>query len=424
MRSIRAKKNLLAVSANAKETAINTFATLDTTIAAAMTDIMNLEPRRESNADEATGKEEADLVYDLGNLAGFNLNFEKAQPQHFAFLLAFGMGSVATAAAGTGYEHTITPIVDDLDEERSNPGFTAAQRFGTIGKRRFASCFVDSFTAQFNVDSFLKLTAAIKGTGKHEDSVTEESVTAMKNATSLTLAANGVAGSTAAERLANIHRIRVELDSGVWTEVAFSAVSSATPAVITITAPGATTDTVNYKILYAPTEVSWMTFPAKILETPLRIAETFFTLGGTWNGSAFSGGRVINTEIRSLEWQFNNNMAIEFVPGAGDAYAGRAFRDGRVQAIKMSREFREFILQQHIKDNDTFGLRVLAQGAVFDDPHKYQVDIVWPKVSVLSSPINVDGKRLAEAGDLLPLQDGTYGSVVVKVKNLQSAYAA
>ena len=504
MRSIRAKHNLVAVSANNKETAINTEQTLDTTMLVALSDIINLEPRRETNEGEATGKEEPDTIYDLGNKAGVGFNFEKAQPQHFAFLLAYALGAISTAAAGTGYEHTITPIENDEDVDRSNPSFTAANRKGkTVLKRRFASMFVDSVTVTLAKDAWAKIVGTIKGTGKVTDNVYEESVTSARNATSLTLAANAVEGADAQTRLDNVQRIRVELTTDVLTEVEYSAVSDATPAVITHTAPGDSpiqieglsqaaacvvtwtghnlvsgnevdiaditqadwlaliathiitkidadsfsipVDTsgygapydpgtdpgtivdstdATYKILYIPAESGWMTFPSRVSQTPMRIAETTFKLGGKWSGSAFEGGRTLGSEINSVEWTFNNNTDIEFAPGAGGAYASRAFRNGRVQNIKLNREFREYILQQHIDDNDTFGFYVLIEGAVYDSPHKYQVEFIFPLVGVLTAPLSVDGKKVAEAGDLQVLEDDTYGSVIVKVKDKVATYMA
>lgn len=424
-RSYMATHNLIAVSANTGETAINTEQTLDTTMLCALGDVINMEHRRESNENEATGKEEADSIYDLGALSNATFNFEKAQPQHFAFLIAYALGAISTAAAGSGYQHTITPIDGDLDDDRSLPSFTAAQRYGdTVLRRRFASMFVDSFTATFAKDAWCKIVGNIKGTGKVTTNVNEEVISAAKNATSLTLSANAVHGSTAAERLQNVQRIRVELSTGVWTEVAYSAVSAATPAVISISAPGATADLVNYRVLYIPTESGWMTFPTRINETPLRVSEMTLKVGGAWDGSAFQGGRELQAELKSLDWNFNNNQAVEFVPGAGGAYASRAIRGGRNQKITLNREFREFILQQHLVENDTLGLYILAEGAVYDSPHKYQVEIIFPKVAVLASPISVDGKRLGEAGDLQVLEDDTYGSVIVNVKNLQATYAA
>jgi hypothetical protein len=501
-----ATHDLIAVSANAKETAINTEQTLDTTMLCALGDMINLENRRESNENEATGKEEPDTIYDLGSLANGSFNFEKAQPQHFAFLLAYALGVSAAVAAGSGYQHTITPIEGELDDDRSLPSFTAAQRYGkTVLRRRFASMFVDSIQASFAKDSWCKITGAIKGTGKRTDNITKENVTEAMNATSLTLAALGVMDDTPANpatRLGNVQQIRVLMpNSGEYQNVVFSAVSDATPAVITITPPAtavavaglskaaacvvtwvdhglvngnkvtiagitqadwsglnaehvitrigddsfsipvdtsafaAVYDPVTdpgtviestdatYEVLFIATESGWMTFPARVAETPLRVSEMTLKVGGKWDGSSFLGGRELQSEMKSIDWSFNNNLAVEYVPGAGGSYASRAIRGGRTQKITLNREFREFIMQQHMLDNDYLGIYILAEGAIYDSPHKYQVEIIFPKVAVLSAPISLDGKRLAEAGDLQVLEDDTYGSVIVKIKNLQTAYA-
>ena len=425
MRDIRATHNLIAVSANNRETAINTEQTLDTTLLCGLTDVANLEPRRESNAGQPTGREEPDTIHDLGKTASLPLTFERAQAQHFAFLLAYGLGSVSTGALGSGYKHTITPISGDLDAARSNPSFTAAMRFGNaVLKRRFASLFVNSLEASFEADSWVKLKGSCLGTGKVSDNVVEESITAAENATSLTLAASAVQGSTAAARLDSVQRIRVELSAGVWTDVAVSAVSSATPAVITITAPGEAATSRTYKVLYVPAESDWMTFPSRVTETPLRVAQATVKVGGAWNGSSFAGGRQLTAELNSLTYKLENNLQVQYVPGAGDSYAGRARRDGRAQTITLDREFRDYILQQHIDDNDTLGVYVKAEGEVFDSPHKYQVELVFPKVGILKAPVSVNGRILAEVGDLQVLEHATYGSVIAIVQNLVATYAA
>jgi hypothetical protein len=425
MRSVRATHNLIAVSANNQETAINTAQTLDTSMLVALSDVINLEPRREDNTDELNGYEEPDTVYDLGARAGATFNFERGQPQHFAFLLAYGLGAISTAAAGSGYEHTITPVSNDVDSARSNPSFTAAMRFGeTVLKRRFASMFVNSLTATFAQDDWCKISGQIVGTGAVTDNVTEESLTAKDDATSITLASNAVQGATAAARLDNVHRIRVELESGVWTDVDFSAVSDAEPAVITISAPGSSTTDVTYKVLYVPDEEAWCTFPSRVSETPLRVSGMTVTLGGTWDGSAFQGGKDLCQELTSIEYNLNNNLQLMDTVCSEGSYANRAFRDGRVQTLRINREFRDYILQQHIDDNDTFGVYILAEGAVFDSPHKFTVELIFPKCAVLSSPISVNGKKLAEAGDLQVLYDSTYGSVIANVKNEVATYMA
>lgn len=558
-RNFMATHNLIAVSADARETAINTAQTLNVTLLAALEDVINLEPRREPNEGEASGYEEPDLIYSLGSKAGGSLNFPKAQPQHFAFILAYALGLCYNSVIGSADEHEILPIDGDLDSDRSNPSFTAAQRFGkTVLKRRFASMFVDSFTATFSRDDWVKLAAEIKGTGLVADNLTNETVAANDNATSITLAALAVEGATAALRLSNVQRIRAEYNSA-WRDVAYSAVSSATPAVITISSVGGAGASINYEIDYIATESGWMTFPARVTETPLRVSEMTLKLGGayidhitngtmeadsnwttvgtatdgrsttqlhagtyswkfaaaaandgivsdvfttitgihyhvslwvypdddtavtvtvlegdgvgnifdqsftltenTWNKIVFSyietsggaaakitidsgataagdwyvddvkvcsfqGGREMTSEIKELEWSFANGIEPEFVPGAGAAYASRALREGRTQTIRLDREFREYILQQHIDDNDELGLYILAEGGTADSPHNYQVELVFPAVGIIAAPISVDGKRLAEAGDLRVLEDSTFGSVIARVKNLQTTYAA
>jgi hypothetical protein len=425
MRNFRATQNLLAVSANLRETAINTEQTLDLSLLVDQGDVLDLERRRENNQSEMTGKEEPDTVYDLGNKSMGKLTFNKAQPQHFAFIMGYGLGSVATAAAGaTGYQHTCTPIANDLDLKRSNPSFTGAMRYGdTVLKRRFASLFIDSFTASFSKDDWCKINASLKGTGKVSDNITEETVSALDNALSLTLAANAVQGGTAQARLDNVQAIKA-LYGGVWVDVTYSAVSAATPAVITITSVGGAGAAISYKVLYIPTEPAWCTFPSRVAETPLRVAQCTFNMGGAWGGAAFTGGRTMSSEVQSLEWTCNNGLEIDFVMGAGDAYADRCFRPQRTQTLKVNREFRDYIMQQHIDDNDTFGAYLLARGALYEAGHYYEVELIFPKLGILSAPLSVDGKRLAEAGDLIVLQDDTYGSVIARVKNLQATYAA
>ena len=425
MRSWRATHNLLAVSANNQETGINTEQTLDTSMLVDMSDVANLEPRREDNAEEMTGKEEADTIYDLGNLSSLPLTFNKAQPQHLAFIFAYALGTISTAAAGSGYEHTVTPIGGDVGAYRSLPSFTAGMRFGqTVLKRLFASMFIDSFTATFARDDWVKIVAAAKGTGKFTNNTYEETLSALDNAVSLTLAANGVEGATAQARLDNMQRIRIALAAGTWTEVEYSAVSDATPAVITITSPGGSGDSKSYKLLYIPDESGWMSFPSRVAETPLRVSEVTFKLGGTWDGTTFNGGRELSAEVNSIEWNFNNNLEIMFSLGADGAYANRCFRPARTQVLKLDREFRDYIIQNHIDENDDFGVEILAEGAIYDTPHKYQSRIVFPKVGVVTAPLNVGDKRIAEVGDLHVMEDDTYGSVITATKNLQSTYAA
>ncbi len=421
MRSFRAEHNLIAVSANLKETDLNSEQTLDTTLLVDRDTMLQLSHRREDNRDEQTGKEEPDTAYNLGALSEGTLTFSKAQPQHFAFGYAFGLGQAAAGSAwGAGYKHVITPT-----PEMCNPGFTAASRLGQmVMKRRFASFFVDQLTATFAKDSWAKLSLSVKGTGKYSDNIMKETVTAVYNGTSLSLAANAVHGSTAAERLNNVHAVRVLVPgTGEYRDVAFSAVSSATPGVISITAPGEAATSTTYEILYVPAEAAWCSFPSRVTESPLRVTDLVVKVGGLWSGSSFLGGHALSEEIESIEHVINNEMAVEFRPGGTGSYASYAYRGRRIQTLKLDRQFRDFILQQKLVDNEYFGVQMTATGAEFETDKNYYVDVVFPRCVVLTAPLKVNGNFLGEEGDLQVLQDDTYGSVRVEVANKVSGYA-
>lgn len=420
MRNYLADYDLLAVSANLKETALNTEQTLDTSLLVAKSNILQLEPRREDNKDELTGKEEPDTIYDLGALSNGSLDFEKAQAQHFALAYAYGLGVSAPSAYGTGYKHLITPASSiDL------PSMTAAMRLGqTIMKRRLASMLVDTVKSSFAKDSWAKCNIGLKGTGKFTDNMTKETVNAAYNSVSLTLAANAVQGGDAATRLDNVHMIRVKVPTtNEWKEVTYSAVSAATPAVITISAPGGAATLTDYEILYVPTEAAWCTFPSRVSEPPLRVTDLVVKIGGKWDGSAFQGGRTLAAEIESIEHQLSNQMLVEYRVGGTGSYANYAMRQGRQQTLTLNRQARDFILQQKIKDNEYFGVYMKATGAEFETGKNYAVELVFPRCAVLKAPLSVNGKVLAEAGDMTVLQDDTYGSVRVEVANKVSGYA-
>jgi hypothetical protein len=181
---------------------------------------------------------------------------------------------------------------------------------------------------------------------------------------------------------------------------------------------------VDFEILYVPAETGWMTFPARVVEPPLRVTDLVVIVGGTWNGTAFVGGRTLGPEIDSIEHTLSNQVAIEYRVGGTGTYASYMLRLGRQQTIKLNREAREFILQQRMLDNENFGISMVATGAEFEDGKNYYVKLIFPRCSVLKDTFSVNGKVLAEAGDLQVLQDLTYGSVICEIANKIATAAA
>lgn len=427
IRNFLATHNLLAVSAQLRETAINSEQELDTLMLADLNSVLNYRALKVPNREELTGKEEADRLHDLGGTVAGALSFSRAQPQHFAFLLAYCLGQVETGSLGSsGFRHELRPRSGEMDAARSNPSFTAAMRFGRqVLKRRFASCFLDQVRAEFPKDGWAKISATVKGTGKVSDNTAVEDVTAAFNAASLTMAANGVAGESAAERLSNVQAVKVlNPTTQAWEEAACNAVSADVPAVLTITPPGGSATSTSFRVYYLPVESGWMTLPPRVEEPPLKVSRLEVNLGGRWDGSAILGGHRLSAELRRLTWTFTNHLTPERTPGAGVSYANRAFRTGREQKLEFDRDFRDFLLARHLQDNDTLTVHLLAQGPEFEAGYQYQVELIFPRVGVLAAPVKVAQRRLAEEVEFAVLEDDVYGSVIVRVQNKVSGYAA
>ena len=157
---------------------------MDTTMLADLNTVINYQALKFANREELTGKEEPDRLYDFGGKVAGSLSFSRAQPQHFAFLLAYGLGAVETGPLGdTGFRHAIRPRYGEVDVARSNPSFTAAMRLGSqVLKRRFTSCFVDQVRVELPKDGWAKINAAVKGTGKVGDNSAVEEIDAPYNA--------------------------------------------------------------------------------------------------------------------------------------------------------------------------------------------------------------------------------------------------
>jgi len=209
-----------------------------------------------------------------------------------------------------------------------------------------------------------------------------------------------------------------------WDEVSYQAVSEEVPAAITIAPPGSAGDATTYRVYYLPRESGWMDFPPRVDEPPLKVSRLEVTLGGRWDGATFYGGRLLSAELRAVTWTFKNNLTPESTPGAGSGFANRAFRAGREQSLKFDRDFRDFLLAQNLKDNDTLAVRLLAQGPEFEPGLSYQVELVFPRVAVLNSPVRVNQRRLGEEVEFAVLEDDDFGSVVAVVQNQVSGYAA
>ena len=423
MRNYRATHNKIGVSAKFAEASLNLPQIIDTILLSNLADMINLEPRREDNSDQRIGKEEPDQIYNLGNTSTLSLNFDRAQPQHFAFGLGFALGNVSTTNGdNNSYIHKITPIIGDYDYQRSNPSFTAIMQYGdTVFTRLFSSLFVDQAAATFTKDEWIKLKIDIKGTGAYTDDMNEIIIQDDDAYTLYISPEPFVFGDNNQDLFDSIHRIQVrEVGDNQWKEVKINSVEKVVDQVkiniISPYVPLPTGDqTFEYKILYRG--VSAFVWPDDIIqETPLRVSNVDLTLGGFWDGSNFQGGLSMNSDINSIEYTINNNLKFDFGFDSSGT-ATRVLREGRIQTINFSRDLKDFILQQNFMQNQYFGMKILINGA-----ENYQIEMIFPRLAIISAPISIENKIIAEKGDMKVLESDESPSCIIKVQNLIDSY--
>jgi len=386
---------------------------------------LGLERVVEDDRDQLRGVEFPTRLYAAGQTASGKLNQKRAKPDFLSFALAYFFGQLSSQEVASGiFQHTITPA-----NPLYLPSFTLVQRRGdSILKERFAGNLVESFSLELG-ESWVGLSTEIRGIGKRETSYEHEVVSAPANSLSLTLHQNGVQGASGDERIENVFRVRAkDYGSNVWTVCKVSAVSPDAPAVLTLeSAVGSSQNPIDFHIDYIPVEPSWCAFPSTLDESPLRLVDAQVMVDGYFNGSTVAGGEVISSDLLSFSIQGKNDLEIrKLADGSGELYASDVIRKGRELTVKISERLRNTIRQWQADHPETelVSLYLKIRGAEIAPGSGYQfgADIVFPKCGILKAPISVSGKIFSQEGDLVVMDDGTYGGVFIRAWNQVSSY--
>lgn len=379
----------------------------------------------EDNRDQITGGEWPTEIYYAGHTAGGKLSQKRVKPDFLAFVLAHFFGACTSTPAGaTAFCHTITPLA-----ELDHPSFTLVQRRGnSIFKERFAGNHIEGFTLELG-ESWVALSAEVKGWGKREVNYFHEVVRAPADSLELTLAANAVHGATAEERRENVFRVRAqEAGSEVWTVPGVAAVSGETPARLTLSRPvGAGAEPIDFHVDYLPAEPAWCELPPAVDESPLKLVEAKVVVDGFYNGEELVAGEVLSADLLGFSITGANHLVIQPVPDASGALnAGQSRRGGRLVTIKLNEKLKNTVRQYQVDQAGTERLSVAfyLQGAEIDPGTgvRFGAELIFPCCGILSGQIAVRDKFLAQEGDLVVLDDGVHGGAVIRCYNRQSGY--
>jgi len=386
---------------------------------------LGLERKVEDDRDQVRGVELGTRLYPAGQTAGGTLNQKRAKPDFLGIVLGFFFGQALSQEVGDGiYQHTITPL-----NSLYLPSFTLLQRRGdSIFKERFIGNFIESFSLELG-ESWVSLSAGVKGTGKRETNYFHELVKAPANTLEITLAENGIEGESLAERLENVFRVRAkDVGSSIWKVCSVVGVSQTVPAVITIAEPvGQSLELVDFHIDYIPVEPSWCEFPEEWDESPLRLVDAEVIVDGYFNGEQVLGGKSLSSELLEFSIQARNQLEPrKLADGSGELWASEAIRGSREITIKISERLKNTIRQWQAEHPETERLSIYLKirGAEIEPGSGYYfgADLIFPNCGILNLPVVVNGEFFAQQGDLLVMDDGVYGGVFIRLWNRVSEY--
>jgi hypothetical protein len=378
-------------------------------------------PAVSHDGDTVHGSELPARLYASHREAAGSLSQKTAKPDFMAFVLSYFFGECDSTLVGTtAYEHTISPTQDP-----SLPSATVIQRRGAdIFTERLSGNYIEGFTLELG-DGWVSCSAEVMGTGNREVNYERETISAPANAPSITLASNGVEGDTAAERLANVYRVRAkDVGSEVWEVLEVVSVSEAVPAVITFEqALGQSGTNVDYYVDYIPVEPSWCTIPDAIDESPLKLVEAKVVVDGYFDGSDLQGGEELKADVLGFSIS-GKNLELRRFPGASGP-AACAVRGGRELTVSLTESLRDTVRQYQADHPETehVSVALLIRGAQIDSGGEYfGAEIIFPCCGIIEAPVVVEGRRLAQAGDLVVMDDGQYGGVIIRCYNQQDGY--
>lgn len=426
--------DLLAVSTLA-QTALDTPATIDRLIRWAEDSAINVKTEREGNQGEKTGHVEATDVDVKDRSAEGVLKQDKATPDGIAWMAAFALGNHSMTTPVSGVRRHTSKLIAYPPEPYYFSG--AHRKGGASGAAaaellRHKNLGLTSLQMSLAKEEFLKTEAGVLGTGDYDSAIYTEKITALNNASSLTLGKDPLG-----DAYQNVTVWADQDGDGQFeTQVIATAYNPGTNA-LTITAlPGDGLSSISYRLSYhvkaSESGYSWSDLSALAVaqEFLLKASNLQVFLSGRYTEPGgtptFTGGQQALCELESLTWKLDWQAKIGRCWRSGSAEDPTATSidlGDAVQTIEIDRRMRDYLLSQSFDENTAFAIYFDAIGPVISGSEKFFVKVYWPRVKLLSKDTKISDKRWVEAGSMLVLKDasGGFPTVVIQTQNAQTS---
>ena len=175
--------------------------------------------------------------------------------------------------------------------------------------------------------------------------------------------------------------------------------------------------------------------PTVVAESYLRYGDAVFTRGGSLSGTVAEGTLAVGggptafkVDLRSFEYSVDNQAIPIYEIGDNSGFVTRVERGDRfVHSLSAVFEMQDDSHKTGLLNGTTYVLNIPIIGAAItgtgtDGTLKYTVDLIFPKVVYEEAKKSRDGEMMIVNANFKVLEDSTFGSVIVKVINKQTAY--
>lgn len=173
--------------------------------------------------------------------------------------------------------------------------------------------------------------------------------------------------------------------------------------------------------------------PSVVGESYLRYGDVNFTRGGSLSGTVAGGDLAVGgsptsfkADLQSFEWTLDNQAQTFYEMGDASGYVTRAERGDRFQQnLSAVLEMQDDSHKTGLVNGTQYVMNIPVTGAVISggtDSFNYSCELIFPKVVYKEAKKDRDGEVVTVNAEFQVLDDATYGSVIVKVINEQTAY--
>lgn len=175
---------------------------------------------------------------------------------------------------------------------------------------------------------------------------------------------------------------------------------------------------------------------AEISEAALNGGNSAVYLGSTYSGAndddldlttsdLSATPTQIESTVRSLEWQFQNNPDEDDLYRLGsELFYGAAERGDRGQKLMLNYDYADHTEIDRLEAQTRVALQFKIRGAAIESGFYYGMNLIFPALQHANTQVVVDKGKLVNQVEMQVLEHATYGSAILVVFNKQATYAA